>query len=269
MSEVIAANTGSAPVNTVLETANTAVNPAAPATAIEPQANTAIPGPEPVLGDKGVEELKTQRRKRQQAEQEAAYWRGVAEAGGKKLEPQSPVVSPPKVEDFQTYDDFLVAKAKHEFKLEQAQINETQEAEREQNRVRAAYNERFRKAIEKHPDLPEVVQAIIHNPNIPQNPAMAQAIMESEVGPEITYHLGQNPQEAIRIALMSPYAAAREIGRIEAKVTSTTQPNTITQAPDPAKVLQARGAVTTFDYEKSSMDDFFKKRNTEAPPRRR
>lgn len=224
-------------------------------------------GSEPTQ-EKEPQEVKL-RRRAQSAEQEAAYWRGVAEAGGKK--PEEPQVrqpeGPPTLDQFENYDDFLIAKAEYGF----SQKQEQQRAAEASQRIKDSYNERYRKAIEKHPDLPEISRAFIQNRSIPQNPAMAQAIMESDIGPEIVYHLGQNAQEAIRIASLSPVAAAREIGKIEAKLITAPikEPNTISQAPEPIKAVGTKGTVGNFDYEKTSMDDFMKKRNTESPPHRR
>lgn len=296
MAEQIAANAGSAPASQNLE-ANIAAN-AAPAPANNadlvpaantaepapanqtPPANTATPGPEPELGEKGKQELISLRKRAQRAEQEAAYLRGLAE--GRQPVSAEPVVKPaqgpPVLENYQNYDDFLVAKAKFEFAIEQNQRDQEREAERtrrdqakEIERVKLAYNERFRKTIEKYPDLPEVSQSLIHNPLIPPNPSMVQAIMESEVGPEIMYHLGQNVQDAMRIASLGPLAAAREIGKIESKliVVPATEPQRITQAPEPIRAVGTKGAVISFDYETSSMDEYVKKRNAEAPPGRR
>src|SRR5208283_5169282 len=93
------------------------------------------------------------RKRAQQAEQEREYYRGLAEAG-KKLEPpvQQPS-GPPKLESYENYDDYLVAKAKFEVRQEQ-----TIESQRETvRRIQDSYNEKFLKVQEKHPDLPQLV----------------------------------------------------------------------------------------------------------------
>lgn len=48
--------------------------------------------------------------------------------------------------------------------------------------------------------------------------AMAQAIAESDEGPALAYHLAKNPAVSAQIAMMSPLGAARELGRIEARL---------------------------------------------------
>jgi hypothetical protein len=70
---------------------------------------------------------------------------------------------------------------------------------------------------------------------------MAEAIIESEKGAEVLYHLGSHPDEAKRIAMLSPLAAARELGRIEARL-SMPAPRTTTKAPPPVKPVGASDA---------------------------
>lgn len=240
------------------------------ATTETPTETTVEQGSEPTeLGEKGKQEIITLRKRAQKAEHEAAYLRGLAEGRQPAKVETAPTTSgPPKLENFENYDDFLVAKAKHEF----AQEQQGQEVARKQQQIKATYAERFRKAVGKYPDLPEVVQGVINSPAIPMNSGMQEAIMESEVGPEIVRHLGLNPQELRRIASLPPIAAAREIGRIEVKLSAPeakTETKIISQAPGPIRAVGAKGAVTEFNYEKSSVDDFMKKRNAEDPPRRR
>ncbi len=52
---------------------------------------------------------------------------------------------------------------------------------------------------------------------------------------DIAYHLAKDPQEAHRIASLPPVAAAREIGKLEAKYSGGTQPSqkSTTNAPAP------------------------------------
>ena len=47
-------------------------------------------------------------------------------------------------------------------------------------------------------------------------PYITDAILTSDRGPEVAYHLAKNPALAEKLNRLSPIAAAREIGRIEA-----------------------------------------------------
>lgn len=82
--------------------------------------------------------------------------------------------------------------------------------------------------------------------DLPITPVMADAIMTSEDGAAVAYHLANHPDEARRIAAMNPLAAVRELGRLEAKLAqppanSTPDPKTISDAPRPAPNLRGNG----------------------------
>lgn len=72
-----------------------------------------------------------------------------------------------------------------------------------------------------------------------------EEIRDSEKGPMLAYHLAKNPGVAAELNAMSPRDAAREIGRLEAKV-SLPQPKRQTQAPAPLTALKG-GASPTAD----------------------
>lgn len=213
------------------------------------------------LGDKGVEELVTQRRKRQEAERDAAYWRGIAEAsrvqGTQQAAPVKPVPQgPPTIEQFENYDDYQRAMARYEVRQEMAQEN--QRAARTQ--IETGWEAKLAKARDKYPDIDEAVNKIGYTVSEP----MALIIKASDKGPEIVQHLAMNPGEASRIARLNPIMAAHELGRIEAQLAAPTKTNRISQAPEPIRNLNPNAKVGDFNYETSSMDDYMKRRNTEA-----
>lgn len=72
---------------------------------------------------------------------------------------------------------------------------------------------------------------------------MAAAIQSSDDGPAVSYHLANNPDEARRIAALSPIAQVRELGKIEARLApaSTTTTNTVSNAPPPPPALRGAG----------------------------
>ncbi len=116
----------------------------APVTTTDPPAVIADPAPVVIEEPQGakpskvVEELKTQRKKRQDAEKEAAYWRGVAEARSKpETVPAVPSSDPvaPKLDQFETYEQYEAAKdvylvnlATHKVRAEYTQTQQQQAA---------------------------------------------------------------------------------------------------------------------------------------------
>jgi hypothetical protein len=68
------------------------------------------------------------------------------------------------------------------------------------------------------------------------------------VGPEILYHLGQNPAEAKRIAQLSPLSQAKEIGKLEDKLSSNPPAKKTSSAPAPISPVNGKGTSTpTYD----------------------
>ena len=114
-------------------------------------------------------------------------------------------------------------------------------AKREHERAAKAAADKFAERVEevrsKYDDFDDVVFAATN----PVTPAMAEAIRDAENGPEIAYHLATNHAEAKRIASLSPLAQAKEIGRLEAKL---SQPKAAPKAPPPPPPRTVAGKST-------------------------
>ena len=83
---------------------------------------------------------------------------------------------------------------------------------------------------------------VAYNPNLPVTEYMAQSIQGSDVGPDVLYWLGSNPKEAGRIARLSPILQAKEIGKIEASLSSNPPARKTSSAPAPIAPVTARSA---------------------------
>jgi hypothetical protein len=90
------------------------------------------------------------------------------------------------------------------------------------------------------PDFEEVLASS----DVPMTPPMQQAIMESDIGPKLAYYLANNPDEAEKIAAMSPIGAIRTLGRIEERLATAKPAVQTTNAPPPIRPTGARAAVT-------------------------
>lgn len=110
------------------------------------------------------------------------------------------------------------------------------EAEREQREILSQYHDREESARERYDDFEQVA----YNPNLPITGVMAQTIQASDLGPDLAYYLGTNPREAERISRLSPYLQAKEIGKIEVKLTDNPPVKKTTSAPPPIKPVTAK-----------------------------
>lgn len=185
---------------------------------------------------------------RERAKEEAAYWRGQAEA--KKVseyvtQPAAQEDPEPQEEQFQDYGAFVKAQARWEARQEFKALEAAKEQKAKEEATKAAeekVEQTFKSKVEefkaKTPDFEDTVR----NPDLRISKVMYEAMRETEVGPQIAYHLGKNPQEAARIAGLSPIAAIKEIGKLEAKFTKepapTVQTKTISDAPEPPSIVQ-------------------------------
>lgn len=172
---------------------------------------------------------------RLQAEVDAL--KDVLRESGQKPAPDTPT-APPKPEEFEDYEEYLVARA--EYKIDQkmqaaeAARKEADRRRERENRARTIIEKRetmFDAGVSAHPDF----QDVFHDA-VPVSPAMAEVILESEVGHDLAYYLGKHEDEARKIAGMNPLVAARELGRIEAKLTAP-KARKETGAPRPPRTV--------------------------------
>jgi hypothetical protein len=121
-------------------------------------------------------------------------------------------------------------------KIVQERVRE-HEARKQRDAIVEAYQEREDEARDKYEDF----EAIAYNPTLPVTDVMAMAIQASEIGPELAYHLGKNPKEARRIAALHPLLQAKELGKLEVKLSAPPPPKS-SSAPPPPSPVGTRGA---------------------------
>lgn len=121
----------------------------------------------------------------------------------------------PRQEDFTDYDTFNEAltdwKVDEKFRSREERQNEAKIAE-ERDSVNLAYRKRIDEAKERYQDY----EAVVLREDLPITPIMADAIMHSDLGAEVSYYLGKNQKEAERIAQLPPLMSVKELGRLEA-----------------------------------------------------
>lgn len=174
---------------------------------------------------------------------------------------QSQDNSEPTIDKFENFDEYVAAKASwiaqkqiHEVLTarEQAQLERQQAQERD--KFVSTWTERIAKATAEIPDFEDVIAAS----DVPMSENMRAAIMDSDVGTLVAYHLAKNPEEARKIASMTPLGQIRALGRIEAKLEAGQTPATVSSnAPPPPKTVGGRSSVNR-DPDKMSVDEWLK-----------
>lgn len=193
-------------------------------------------------------------------------------AGGKQEEPAKSENAPPSRDDFDDYQEFLEArtewKTKETIRAEMAkgaeerrQAQEQEQQRQAQTSVEQQLEDRKAKGREKYKDFQEVALA----DDVPINPLMAEIIAGSDNGEDMAYFLGKNRDEALRIARLSPLAAAKELGALEAslKAKPVVVPKTTT-APAPATPVSGSSGSAMQDAASMEMDAYMAKRKGEG-----
>ena len=172
----------------------------------------------------------------------------------------------PKLEDFE-YDENryqAALNAHHQRQLRREELAEDadfakQRMDNASQQATQAKQEAFQiRAAEFAQTAPDF-QQVVGSAQIPISEEVGAQLMDSDQGPQIAYYLAKNPGEAANIAQLTDLIqAAREIGRLEARL-SQPLPKRTTQAPPPVKAVAGNtGAVPDFDPSTASVSDIEK-----------
>lgn len=206
-------------------------------------------------------------REKHEALREAEYWKRMAEHNGQS-DNGAEAPKKPTPDQFQNYDDYVEALA--EFKADK-KFDErmAQHTERQAQVVTAnTFKERCAEFAKVTPDFSEVVSAS----RTPIAQHVGELMSDSDQGAELAYHFAKNPQALMDLNGMSPQAAARAIGRLEAgfskKETATAPPapptKVVTKTPPPAGASGSQGRSTSTDLGRASMDEYVAARKSQG-----
>lgn len=153
--------------------------------------------------------------------------------------------------DAPKFDDFVAAGVEDAYTMHQAAmaafIADTRHAEREAQRAQEAeqharqshLDTSFALAAQTHPDFESLLAADTRTyPPAVTEHLKVEAALDPSLSAELFHHLLTHPDDADRLATMThPIAAAREIGRLTARLTSATPGPELAQAHTNAKPL--------------------------------
>jgi hypothetical protein len=199
-------------------------------------------------------------RQREEARRESAAFRArleMLEQGYRRPPQEQPPVPlhqqpEPREEDYPSQQEWFSAvrqwdkaQLKQELALEQ-QASRQQQAE--QQRL-SSLQEQATAARQKYADFDTVLDRLS---GIYSAPALDACVRDSDLGAELAYYLAQHPEEITRlndVARERPLAMAREIGKLEVRLTSpsngTSRPTPPTPKPAPPTPLSGAGSPGT------------------------
>jgi len=243
-----------------VQTEAIAETPTTESAAVETSGDTPAPEPEKSGVQKRIDQLTWQAR---EAERRAQY---AEQQLSSRPAPETPQpAGKPTLDMFDDYDGYVEALAGYKAK-EQFEAMQTQQSREQMQAHQAVRTQNFQeKADSFSVDHPDFHQTVFENRYLPITEQMREVIESVEKGPELAYHLGKNPQEAARIANLSPYMQAAEMGKIEATL-SLPKVKTTTSAPPPLEAIGG-GEAGMKDLSKMSTEEFMTERNANSPRR--
>jgi hypothetical protein len=206
-------------------------------------------------------------KQREEARKEAQREREAREALEQRLAALEGKQQPAKVDldekpqPSQFSDAFEYAEALAEYTADKRiadmkrQEAEAKEAEQRQQ-VITQWTVKVEEAKKSLPDFDDIVASS----DVVVNDDIRDAILESDVGPQILYHLAENDEVARKIAGLSPKAALREIGKLEARFEAKPEvekPAPIVKSKAPAPIQPIRGGKGTPDVPMGSDGVFY------------
>lgn len=159
----------------------------------------------------------------------------------------------PVIDDYDTHSAYTKALTKYTFKqmeAEKAAQTKAVEAVDGVKKTIETYHSKLSEFKKSTPDLDDVLEDVNH---IRLSGSLQEAIITSDLSAELTYELAKNPEEFERINKLSPLATAKEIGRLELKLSqaaenrkaATQEEETktkTTKAPAPLKSLSGKAS---------------------------
>lgn len=215
----------------------------------------------------------------EEARRDAQHWRDQALRAQ-----QPPATSQAAPEQVKTLKDFEYDEGKYQtylidqveqraVKAAERRLREQQETDTKAKR-RTEFSQRESEFEKANPDY----RSKTRSPSFPVSDAMAEVSAESDEGPAVLFFLANNPGLADTISKLPPLAAAREMGRIEAKLIAAREKaaKTVSDAPPPPPKVEGSGdagngsvKADDTDSDKLSDEEWTRRRNKQVAKRSR
>lgn len=108
----------------------------------------------------------------------------------------------------------------------------------------------------------------VYDPSLPLSATVVEMIAESDIGPKVAYHLAEHPDIARSMYSMSPTQAAREFGKLEARLSVQAAKRAVSTAPPPPPKMSAVEPEIEKDPDKMSTNDWLKWREKQLRKKR-
>jgi hypothetical protein len=155
---------------------------------------------------------------------EAAHWKAEALKNQVQAQPEAQAPTAPQQGQFKTVEEYVDAIT--DFKLNQRDAAKRQTSQLDNFKSRAS-------AFSK--ETPDYQEAMDDSRDVRLEAGITEALVESEVGPQLAYYLAKNPEEVTRLNNLSIHRRLVELGKLEDKVAVAPKKVAVTAAPNPVK----------------------------------
>jgi len=184
------------------------------------------------------EQARKEREARAKVEQEAAELRAKYEPP--KSDELDPEPLPAQFSDVSEYAKALKDWTAEKTRYDDRKVAETQRQEQERARIAKDWETRQKAAREKIQDYDEKLT----NSSVKVSDDMRDAILESEVGPEILIHLADNPDVAEKLGKMTVRKMLVEFGKLESSMGGADKPQLKSEKTTVAEISRAPAPIT-------------------------
>lgn len=214
-----------------------------------------------------------------EAKREADFWKQealkVKAQETKEVEAKKPETvqaeGKPNPDNFESHAEYIEAVT--DWKLDQRDKAKEEKSKADsakdeyQNSVKA-HQERINKFKAENKDYDEVIADFVEDHgDVTFSLTVEESILSSDLGPALIYELAKNPEEFKRINSLGPIAAARELGRIEQRLSKASESSEEkanetekkqTKAPAPMKTIGSKssGSVKKSIFEAGSQAEY-------------
>lgn len=150
----------------------------------------------------------------------------------------------PKLEDYATYEEYNEAltdwKVEDRLRLRDEEQKKAAHAA-EQQKAATSWQQKVDDLIDSDDAYEDYEDVVGRYRNVAVNPAIRQALAESEIGPKLAYYLAKNPDVFGEINDKTPYAVAKEMAKIEASLSNPKPAAKVSKSPPPITPVKGTG----------------------------
>ena len=206
-------------------------------------------------------------------------------------EPADKPLVAPRLEDFESNEAFEQARTEYLAEIHRREARQATRATQVEQ-FTAELDRKFETRLAEAVKTDATLMDAVNDPTLSISPVMTFIIKDSDVGPAIVRYLADHREEAQKIAYMHPAQAAREMGRIEARLLAARPaaepqageapagkpaaapaekpaPKVVSKAPEPVKPVGGQTGTLEMDDEKVPIEEFVRRRNEKQYGKRR